>query len=192
MEFLLHIDKLVFDFINQSLANSFFDHVLVFFRNPSSWIPLYIILAFFFILRFKKNGIIITIFWLVGTGIADYTSSSIVKPAVERLRPCRDIDKNPEVIARVKCGPGYSFPSSHATNHFAMGVFFYLFFLRIFRKYAFLFLVWAAIISFAQIYVGVHYPIDILGGTILGSLIGFGAYKLCDLALRRLFKTQRL
>lgn len=192
MEFLLHIDKILFDFINRDLSNVFFDHVLVFFRNPSSWIPLYVILLFFFIYRFRLKGLVIVIFWLVSTGVADYTSSSIVKPAVERLRPCRDTEKNPEVISRVKCGPGFSFPSSHATNHFTMGVFFYLIFLRIFRKYAFIFLVWAAIISFAQIYVGVHYPIDILGGTILGSALGIGAYKILVLTLRRLFKTQIL
>lgn len=190
METILNIDKLLFEFINHDLSNRVFDLVLVFFRNKTVWLPLYLFLISFFIFNFKKKGIIIILFAFVGTGIADYTSSSIIKPAVERLRPCNDPQLNPELVLRVNCGSGYSFTSSHATNHFALGAFFYLVFLTIYRKYALLFLIWAAIISFAQVYVGVHYPIDVISGALLGTIIGYSFYKLCNFFLLRTFSWQ--
>jgi membrane-associated phospholipid phosphatase len=186
METLLHIDRYLFEFINHDLSNRVFDLILVFFRNKTVWLPLYLFLISFFIFNFKKKGILVILFAFAGTGIADYTSSSLIKPAVERIRPCNNIQENPDLIKRVNCGSGYSFPSSHATNHFSLGVFFYFIFLRIYRRYAFLFLIWAAIIAFAQVYVGVHYPIDVFAGAILGSVIGYLFYRLCSLLLERI------
>lgn len=192
MDTLLHIDRYIFEFINHDLSNRTFDLILVFFRNKIVWLPLYLFLISFFIFNLKKKGILIVLFAFTGTGIADYTSSSIIKPSVERLRPCNAPQENPDLILRVNCGGGYSFPSSHASNHFAMGVFFYLIFLGIYRKYAFLFLVWAAIIAFAQVYVGVHYPIDVLAGALLGTIIGYLFYRLCSLFLERIYSKQIL
>lgn len=78
-------------------------------------------------------------------------------------------------VKRVPCSNGFSFTSSHATNHFALGTFFFLLFS--FTAYRFLFLVWAGVISFAQVYVGVHYPVDVICGALLGILIGFISFK---------------
>lgn len=89
-----------------------------------------------------------------------------------RVRPCNDMPFKEQVKVRVRCGSGYSMPSSHATNHFAMGVFLLMVFRRKWKPIVWLAIVWAASISFAQIYVGVHYPGDILVGSILGVLIG--------------------
>jgi len=71
------------------------------------------------------------------------------------------------------CSGGYSFPSSHATNHFGAAVFFFCTLRPYLKKWAYLFFFWAASISYGQVYVGVHYPSDVIGGAILGSIIGY-------------------
>ena len=192
MESFLYIDKYIFEFINHDLSNRVFDVILVFFRNKTVWLPLYLFLISYFIYNFGKKGIFIILFAFVGTGIADYTSSSIIKPAVARIRPCNAPLENPDMITRVNCGSGYSFPSSHASNHFTMGVYFYLIFMGIYRRYAFIFPVWAAIIAFAQVYVGVHYPFDAIAGALLGTIYGFLFYRLCRSFLERIYSKQLL
>jgi len=105
---------------------------------------------------------------MITAGVADFTSSKIVKPLIERVRPCNDTTLPFEVRELVKCGGGYSFTSSHATNHFVSLV---LGFLR--KKWiTWALLTWAASIAYGQVYVGVHYPLDVITGAVLGSLIG--------------------
>ena len=177
MEYLQNIDQIIFNWINQDLSNAIFDRFFVIVRNKYTWLPLYLFLISFFIFNFKKKGLIIMLLAFITVGISDFTSATLIKPRVERVRPCNDIEANPNVISRIKCGIGYSFPSSHASNHFALGVFFFFIFISISKTAAYLFLIWAGLISFAQIYVGVHYPIDILVGAILGIIIGALEYK---------------
>jgi undecaprenyl-diphosphatase len=103
------------------------------------------------------------------------------------LRPCNEPEIKSEVTIIVDCGTGYSFPSSHATNHFGIAVFLIMMFYHRWKIILPLGIFWAASISFAQIYVGVHYPIDILTGSLLGSSIGLGMGKI--LLSNKIFKT---
>lgn len=187
MEYLLYLDREVFVFINQNMSNPVFDVFLVFMRNRVVWIPLYFFLASFLVFNFSKKGYVILLFALLSGGFSDYISSSVVKPLVARTRPCNEDKNKIAVISRIDCGGAFSFPSSHATNHFAIGMFFFLFFRKILRKYAVIFLIWAGTIAFAQVYVGVHYPLDVTAGALLGSVIGFLTYKLCEIVVHRLF-----
>ncbi len=189
METIQNIDHTVFHWLNQGISNPFFDYFFPLIREKFIWLPLYMFLIAFFIFNFKKKGLVILLLAFTAVGIADFTSSSIIKPAVERIRPCNDIRSNPELISRVNCGAGYSFPSSHAANHFALGVFFFFVFLSISKKAAYFFPIWAALISIAQVYVGVHYPIDIFVGMILGSIIGFMEFRFYKQIEMRYFKT---
>src|SRR5690606_19825850 len=107
---------------------------------------------------------------------------------VERLRPCNDIELREDIIVRVRCGSGYSFTSSHATNHFAMAVMLTFLFYRRWKHVLWLSLFWAAAISFSQIYVGVHYPGDILVGALLGSTIGVINGSIYTLIKKKHFK----
>jgi len=75
------------------------------------------------------------------------------------------------------CGQNGSFTSSHATNHFGIAVFIFITLEKVWGKFNYLFLLWAAAICYAQVYVGVHFPFDVLGGAILGSCIGFAMGK---------------
>ena len=178
MSFINQIDQILFYWINNKMDNSFFDYFFIFIRNKYIWLPLYLFIISFLIFNFKKKGLLILLFAFLTVGISDFVSAGIIKPAIARVRPCNDRISNLHLIARVKCGSGYSFPSSHATNHFALGVFFFLIFSIVNKKIAFFFIIWAFLISFAQIYVGVHYPSDVFIGAILGSLIGFSTYNI--------------
>jgi undecaprenyl-diphosphatase len=106
-------------------------------------------------------------------GVADQLSSELIKKKVERLRPCRETQLQPAARTLVHCGGGYSFTSSHATNHFAVAVFIFFSWGLCWKRWRWLLLLWAASISLGQVYVGVHYPLDILVGAINGSILGY-------------------
>ncbi len=172
LDSLVALDKIWFLWINNSLANPVFDLLLPLFRNAVNWIPLYITVIFFLVKRFKYRAFLI--FLLLGITViaTDQLSSSLVKKSVQRLRPCNDNSFNQEVRLLVHCGSGYSFTSSHATNHFGIATL--LFFLFPYKKLRYWWLVWAGLIGFAQIYVGVHFPLDVVFGSLLGILTGLG------------------
>lgn len=170
LDTLRHIDYSVFHFINHSLSNSVFDTLCPMLRNKLTWAPLYVLLAIAFYKRYGNKVIWLVVFAAVTVIATDQISSSLIKPLFHRLRPCN----NPEANARLLleyCGAGYSFVSSHAANHFGITVFLIPF---LQRKLLFgsLLLFWASVVSFSQVYVGVHFPADVLVGGMLGSLIG--------------------
>ena len=90
-----------------------------------------------------------------------------------RLRPCNDPINALHGRLLVECGSGYSFPSSHATNHFGMSLFLYFTFGSFFKWIKPVVILWAALVAYAQVYVGVHYPIDVVTGACIGSIIGY-------------------
>lgn len=147
------------------------DLIMPLLRNQWTWAPLYLFLALFFPLNFGRRGWLWCLGFLLCFAIADYGSASLLKPYFARLRPCNDPLLLNLYRELVPCGSGYSFPSSHASNHFALGGFICL---TIGRRYwwtAVLALLWAASISFAQVYVGVHFPLDVLFGALYGLIV---------------------
>lgn len=171
---LINIDQDLFLLINQGLSNPFFDWLLPILRNPYTWAPLYLFLIIFFIKTYGKIGILVVAFTLANFGVSDAVSSHVIKKSVKRVRPCNDLVFKNEVNIRVRCGSGFSFTSSHATNHFAMAFFWIVLFRRKWKHSTWLAVTWAFLVSFSQIYVGVHYPFDILCGALLGIGIGIG------------------
>lgn len=172
-ELLLQLDRYLFHLINYDLANPFFDAVMPWLRNPKFWIPLYIFIVGCIIWKYKKQGAIIILLLLLAVGIADFTSATLIKKIVKRPRPCREQMLASSEIIRVDCGTGYSFPSTHATDHFAMSVFLIVVFFKKWRWILLWALLWAAVVSFAQVYVGLHYPLDVISGGLYGALTGF-------------------
>jgi undecaprenyl-diphosphatase len=167
---LIQLDQQWFSAINQGLANPVFDVLMPILRNRLTWVPLYLLATYFAIKKFGRTGGFMLLFGVLCFALADYTSASILKPWVARLRPCNTPGLS--VRSLVNCGTGFSFPSSHATNHFALAVFFVVLFGRQFKWAIFLPLFWAFSIAFAQVYVGVHFPVDVLSGACIGALIG--------------------
>ena len=173
LQILEHWDAILFQYMNGSLGNALFDAVLPFFREKWFWAPLYLFIGAFVWLNFGKKGWLIVIGLVAAVGLADFTSSTLVKKNVQRLRPCNDPAMVEKVTLRASCGSGYSFTSSHAANHFAAAIFLIGVFGGLKRWVRPVALGWATTIAFAQVYVGVHYPGDVLCGAILGSAIGW-------------------
>lgn len=174
MDELLSYDQSLFKVINHGWSNSFFDWLMPWLRNSNMWYPLYLLLLLLVTINFKKTGWWWVLFAAGTVILTDFVSSAIVKPNIFRLRPCHE----PDFASWINVLVGYrpqssSFTSSHAANHFGMAMFLYSTLKTRFKKWPVLFFLWAFSISFAQVYVGVHYPIDIICGGLIGILIGY-------------------
>lgn len=170
---LIQWDRSLFETINGDWANPFFDAVMPFLRNSKSWIPLYALALIAVLYKYKLQGLWWALFFVATVALTDSTGTYVFKHNIERYRPCGD----PEFAGHVrlvlnKCAGGYGFISNHAANHFGMAVFFLVTFRRIIGRWVWLGIFWAASIAFAQVYVGVHYPLDVLAGALLG--LGYG------------------
>lgn len=171
MESILNFDAEWFKIINE-LQLGILEPILVLFRNKFAWIPLYILIIGIAIFKWKRNAWLPILFMVITVGVSDLFSSQLIKKNVERKRPCQTM----EVISRARCGSGYSFTSSHATNHMSLAVFWFMLFAK-WKGKRWLFIFWALTIGFAQIFVGVHYPVDVMVGFLLGALIGGIVYQ---------------
>ncbi len=168
------IDYNLFAKMNGQWHTPFFDFFIPFLREPFVWMPLYFFLVCFTIFNFKGRGWLWVLFFILNVMLSDYVSSTLIKDNFFRLRPCRDPFLADKVRFLVSYCPGSSsFTSSHAANHFAAAMFIFTTFKKaISPKWAFLFL-WAFAISYAQVYVGVHFPFDIFCGAIVGLILGY-------------------
>jgi len=179
MELLHNIDFYLFNLINHDFGNAFFDVIMPTIRNKKTWFPLYILLFIYLAYKYKFKAWIIVVLAIASIGLADGISSHFLKPFVERLRPCNVPELINAVVLRINhCSGGFSFPSSHAANHFALATFLGLALKQESKGFLSIGLIWAGIISFAQVYVGVHFPIDVFFGGLLGLVIGIFLYKL--------------
>jgi undecaprenyl-diphosphatase len=172
LEKILELDTQIFLWFNKGCSNAVFDAVMPFLRQAKNWIPLYFIFGVFTFVRYKKRGFLVFLFCCLSVALADRISSGILKPEIGRLRPCHNQALKEKMVLRLtSCGGQFGFVSSHAANHFALALFFAVQFkTKRFPYLKVLLFGWAASISLAQIYVGVHYPLDILFGAILGLL----------------------
>ena len=166
-------DQWLFIKINSKWTNPFFDSVLPFLRDSVFWAPLYLFILVFITLNYGKKGGWWGIAFLCTVAIADIVSSRLFKEYFERLRPCQDPLFQEYVRLLLKrCSGSYSFTSSHAANHFGIATFISVTFFPTFGRWIYLSYLWAFFISYAQIYVGVHYPLDVAGGAAIGTLAG--------------------
>lgn len=170
LNFITDTDQYLFHLINIGLSTDALDSILPWLRNDKFWIPLYVFLLSFLLFNFGRKSYWLILFVILTASAADIISSRVVKPLVKRERPCRS-EYVDEVRLLVHCGSGYSFTSSHATNHFAVAAFLSMTLGQFFRKLPMFLYSWAAIIALSQVYVGVHFPLDVMGGAVLGLII---------------------
>ncbi|MES2429529.1 MAG: phosphatase PAP2 family protein [Bacteroidota bacterium] len=174
MEKILQWDTAIFRLINSTGSNSFSDWITPFLRNPLTWYPLYLFLLLFAAINYKKNGWWWVAFCAITVIMANYISSGIMKPTFNRLRPCNVPEYSSWINILVHRPQNGSFTSSHAANHFGFAMYFYMTLKQNFAKWKpALFFVWAIAICYAQVYIGIHYPLDIIGGAIIGIVIGY-------------------
>jgi undecaprenyl-diphosphatase len=171
MDDILRWDTALFELINSGWTAAWLDALMPLWREKTTWIPLYLALSAFLVYRFRKNALPLLLGCTLTVGVADVVSSSLVKPAVQRLRPCNTAELRTEIHQLVPCGSGYSFTSSHAANHFALAVFLLLTLGGLWPWIRLPLLVWASSIAYGQVYVGVHYPLDVAAGGLLGTAI---------------------
>lgn len=171
---ILELDKELFLFLN-SFYNDFMDTIMLMITRKETWVPLYLLIIFFFIKNYQRKSILILIFMAL-TVVASDQFSVLIKESVQRLRPVHEPAIEHLVHNVFRKGGLHGFVSSHATNMFGI----FIFTSRIFknRSYFYLMLVWAVVISYSRIYIGVHYPLDLIGGAALGWLIAVTMYKL--------------
>jgi membrane-associated phospholipid phosphatase len=173
VEWIVIKDKQLFIFINSKCSNTFFDSILPWCRESTNWVWLYILLIIIVVKKLKIQSYKWVLGAIITVAISDQISSTIIKNLVCRLRPCSDVLFSSQVkLLLHHCSSGYSFTSSHACNHFAIASFMVISLKKISNSFINLWFLWAAIIAFAQVYVGVHYPLDVFCGALLGCGIG--------------------
>jgi undecaprenyl-diphosphatase len=175
LEKIIHYDKELFVFLN-ALGNENWDTFWMTLTNQFSWIPLYIL---FFYLIFKslgwKKGLALVLLTAVMVTFSDQLTV-FIKNSFQRFRPNRDPSIN-EFIRILKNNKSFSFVSGHATTSMAVSLFMHLT-LKKYYRYTVLFFIWPILFSYSRIYIGVHFPIDVTVGAVLGILIGMVFYKL--------------
>ena len=179
-ETLKHIDYAMFHRINQLWNVTALNPIFQFIRDPKHLTAFYLLLAFLLLLKYRLKGWWIVLFLGATMGLSDLISSHILKPYFHRLRPCVDFIWNGKMNDLVGGNHGYSFTSSHAANNMSVCLFLTMIFLPIIGRKSYCFLTVPIIVGYSQIYVGVHYPMDVLGGYITGALCGVIMYWLYD------------
>jgi undecaprenyl-diphosphatase len=174
INFLKNIDETLFLFLN-GLHNPVFDFLMQWITLQETWYPFYLLLIIWMIWKYKKKAILPILIIILAVTLSDQLTSSFMKPFFERPRPCHDVSIKHLVHLVNGCGGMYGFASGHAANSFVLATLLYLFF-RSNLKYASTVFVWAALVAYSRIYVGVHYPGDVLVGGLLGYTIGVTLY----------------
>lgn len=191
MESLSTIDSDLFLFLN-GLHVAWLDKVMIAITQMWVWIPLYLLLIYWIVKQYGKQCW--WIFLAVGLVVlcSDQLSAHVCKPLFQRLRPCYDPDLQDLIyLPKGMAGGRYGFVSSHATNTFAVAAFLTGALRKNQKWMGIVLYLWAFVSSYSRIYLGFHYPGDILCGALLGILIGLILWKVFQLVVvRKVWKSE--
>jgi undecaprenyl-diphosphatase len=165
-DFFYSIDLAIFYFFNHTISIGFLDKFFSIITNVNNWYISYVILLSISWIKGGRIGkiAVVGIFLLILT--VDQTGYRILKELFARPRPCQTLS---DALTPLGCTGTYSFPSNHALNNFAAAMFFY----RLFPKFKWVLFITATLIAISRVYLGLHYPSDIIGGAIIGSAFGY-------------------
>jgi len=170
------VDQSLFLFLN-SLNSPFWDDLMWIVSGKLTWLPLYIFILVLIGIKYKRRILIIIPIIILTITASDQLSVHAFKELFERLRPCHEPELEGLVhIVKGKCGGKYGFVSSHAANSFAIA----MFSLALLKKrwFSITIIIWATLVGYSRVYLGVHYPGDVICGAILGIIIGLGFWLL--------------
>jgi undecaprenyl-diphosphatase len=190
---LQHLDQQLFLFLN-SHNSPFWDSVMYAISGRVIWAPLYLAILLYLVFTYKRKFLIIIPFIIIAVTLADQVSVQLFKDIFMRLRPCHEPSLTGMVhLVKGECGGLYGFVSSHASNSFNVALLSLMFIKK--RWYTICIIIWASVIGYSRIYLGVHYPGDVICGAMVGAFIGWGVYKLYEvtdnkvLAYRKYFNS---
>ncbi len=165
-DFFYSIDLSVFYFFNHTLSAGFLDKFFSIITNVNNWYIAYIILLGISFFKGGTKGKIAAIGVIILIIFSDQTGYHILKEITQRIRPCNALT---DAITPLGCTGSYSFPSNHALNNFAAATFYY----RLYPDLKWVLFITASLVAISRVYLGLHYPSDILGGAILGFALGY-------------------
>jgi undecaprenyl-diphosphatase len=175
---LAQLDKELFLFLN-GLGRDSWDSFWLFITNKWSSIPLYALLL---VLSFKQLRLKKTVLLLIAIALlitATDQLANFFKYGVQRLRPCYDLDVNTLMrLVKNRCGGKFGYFSAHAASSFALATFFNLLFKKKIKYIGVFLVIWALLVAYSRIYIGVHFPLDVLTGIGIGIIFGWLFFKL--------------
>ena len=178
MDYISKLDTELFLFLN-GLHVDWLDPVMTFISGKITWTPFYLVILYLVIKNYKKQSILIIIGIVFLILCSDQISSSVFKPIFERPRPCHnEAIKDFVYLPNGHCGGAYGFISSHACNTFALAVFITNIMKKYYSKIGYVMYIWASLVAYSRIYMGVHYPGDVIVGAAVGMIVGFVVWRI--------------
>jgi len=184
LEILDQLDQQLFLFLNSKHA-PWLDDPMIWISGTKFWFPFYTLIIGFLVWKFKYRAVFLIVSLALLVTLCDRFSSGFMKPYFERLRPCYNEQIAPQIHLLKGCGGKFGFVSSHAANTFGLAMFLCLLFRKEY-KHVWLMFVWAAVVSYSRIYLGVHYPGDLIVGGITGVFWAFVILKVYQYAEKRI------
>jgi undecaprenyl-diphosphatase len=187
IDMLVHSDRELFLWLNGMNA-PWLDGIMYWITYKYTWIPMYLGLIVVSLSTDRRKGFIAIVAVLLAVIVADQITSGFMKPYFIRFRPCHDPAIQSQVHTVAGCGGMYGFASSHASTSFALAFTWYQI-LKDRLRHIWLIFAWAALYSYSRVYVGVHFPADILVGATIGLTVGWLFTWLYHSFLRRYYLT---
>lgn len=169
---IIYFDHVAWYYINYQWRNPLLDLVLPFVRNQWFWVPVYFFLLLYMPYKYTRKGWFWCLGFFISFVISDQITGGLLKPYFMRLRPCNNPALTSIIHLIVPCGGMFGFPSSHAANHFSIGIFSAVTMGRSYKWIWPVAIIWASLVAYAQVYVGVHYPLDVTCGALIGIFAG--------------------
>jgi undecaprenyl-diphosphatase len=183
LDFFYSLDISIFYFINHNISTGFLDKFFSIITNVNNWYIAYVILLAISWIKGGTRGKLAVVGIILLIITTDQTGYKILKEYFARARPCNAL---PDVLTPLGCTGSYSFPSNHALNNFAAAVFFY----RLFPKLKWILFITASLVAISRVYLGLHYPSDIIGGAVIGSAFGY-VFSIGALEIEKYIKSKK-